>query len=338
MSAPVTPSNLYVQQANGQVYLSWDISAGATSYPVYRSTDNVSFSLLSSPSTAYYLDTAVTVGTQYFYKITASNGTASPYTSAQGVVPTYSGDVSLGQLRLMAQQRADRVNSNFVTLPEWNSYITQSAFELYDILVSAFEEYYLAPAYQLTTDGSSAQYSLPDGSSTFLDVDGATAKPFYKLLGVDVGLTASNNARVTLHKFDFIERNRYVYPNITSTMLGVFNMRYRLMGNKLYFIPTPSGGQICTVWYIPRMVQPLKDNDILYGVSGWTEYIIVDAAIKALQKQECDVSVLMAEKAALLHRIESAAMNRDAGQPDTISASRGGDSFGPNGDGSYGGR
>lgn len=108
------------------------------------------------------------------------------------------------------------------------------------------------------------------------------------------------------------------------------------------FIPTPSGSQTIRVWYVPRVTQLLQETDMLDGVSGWTEYVIVDAAIKALQKEESDTSVLMAQKMALIKRIEESAMNRDVGQPDCISDSRTRSSIwggygSPNGGGGYGG-
>lgn len=325
MAAPATPTNIYVQQGNGQVYLSFDAATGATSYSIKRSTDNVTFSVVASPVTPEYLDTAVVVGTEYFYQVAAVNSSGiGIYSSVQSIVPAMNGDLSLGQIRLLAQQEADRVNSNFVTKPEWNNYINQSAFELYDLLTTLYEDYYLAEPALFTTDGSSTSYDLPNGVLEFATTTGAafTPKPFYKLLGVDLGLNNQSNAWVTLHKFDFIARNRYIYPNITSTFLGVFNLRYRVMGNKLHFIPTPSAGQNVQLWYIPRMDQLLKDSDILSGVSGWIEYVIVDAAMKAMAKEESDVSVLMARKMALKQRIEDSASNRDAGQPDTISSTR----------------
>jgi hypothetical protein len=69
---------------------------------------------------------------------------------------------------------------------------------------------------------------------------------------------------------------------------------------------------------------------------------VVDAAIKALAKEESDVTELMAEKAMLKQRIEESAQNRDAGMPDTISntrswSSRTGGYGGPGFDGSFGG-
>lgn len=337
MPAPSIPQNLIAQQGNGQVYLSWDQVAGATSYPLQRSTDNVNFTAISpAPTTPQYLDTNVIVGTTYYYKVASDNGTTSSYTNSVSVVPALTGQMSLGQVRLLAQQRADRVNSNFVTKEEWNSYINQSYAELYDLLVTLYEDYYVAAPLTFITDGSTNQYTLPNGSN----FNGAPA--FYKLLGADCGLGANGNAWVTLHKFDFISRNRYVFPNVTSTFLGVFNLRYRVVGNTLFFIPTPSANQYIRLWYIPRANTLLKDSDMLESVSGWIEYVIVDAAIKCLQKEESDVSVLLAQKQMLIDRIQSSAMNRDAGQPDTISDIR---SFGerwggygsPNGDGSFGG-
>jgi len=54
------------------------------------------------------------------------------------------------------------------------------------------------------------------------------------------------------------------------------------------------------------------------GVSGWLEYVITDAAIKAAQKEESDTTVLQFQKQALIKRIEAAAENRDAGSPATV--------------------
>lgn len=344
MAIPATPANIYVQQGNGQVFISFDISAGATSYNILRSTDGVTFATIASPVVNNYLDATVAPGTQYYYQVQAVNvDGSSVLSSPQAVVPTQTSQASLGQLRLMAQQRADRVNSNFVTLPEWNSYINQSRFELYDLLVTLYEDYYVSQPITFQTDGTTQQYALPDGVRTFKDANGnpIVAKAFYKLMGVDCGLTMSGDAWVSIGKFDFIQRNRFIYPNLTSTFLGVFNMSYRLVGNTLMFIPTPSASQFIRLWYIPKLDQLLKDTDIDDSISGWDEYIIVDAAIKALQKEESDVSALMLQKAALIKRIEDSAMNRDVGQPDTISATRSwgqrNGSHGSGFDGSFGG-
>lgn len=327
MAAPSTPTNVLAQSANSQLLVSWDLTATATSYLIQRSLDNVTFTSLAtvsgSPLATSYVDTAVVRGTQYWYQVASSNGSGtSAYSASVAAVPTESGELTLGQIRLMAQQRADRVNSNFVTTTEWNDYIRQSYFELYDILVTQYEDYFLAPAATFVTDGTTQFYALPDGLTTFQDSTGGNfaAKPFYKLKGVDLALNNANNSFVTLRKFNFTDRNKYLYPNSASTIYGVFNMQYRTMGNQIEFIPTPTAGQKIRLWYVPRLTQLLADTDATdQAVSGWAEYIIVDTAIKALQKEESDVSILAQQKLGLLERIRASAANRDEGMPDTIS-------------------
>lgn len=49
------------------------------------------------------------------------------------------------------------------------------------------------------------------------------------------------------------------------------------------------------------------------GISGWTEYVVIDAAIKAKGKEETDVQDLGARKTAMKMRIEGIAANRDPG-------------------------
>jgi hypothetical protein len=334
MAVPSQPTSFFAQQGDGQVLLSWNITTGATSYSIQRSVDGVTYAVIDTAVVNNYLDTTVSVGTLYYYKVAAVNGTGTgPYTSAQQVIPSLAGQLSLGEMRLRAQQTADRENSQFLTLPEWNFNINQSAKEFYDLLITAYEDYFIAPRLLFTTDGSTYDYDLPNGQN----LSGAPA--FYKLYGVDCGLDASTNAWISLKKFDFIQRNQYVYPQVNSSFLGVFNLQYRVMGNKIRFIPTPSGNQQIGLWYFPRQPALLQDTDMLDGIGGWTEYVIVDAAIKALRKEESDTSLLNEQKMMLKKRIEEAAQNRDAGQGDTISDTRSwGDRYGsPFGNGSWGG-
>lgn len=337
MALPGIPQNFIAQTANGQNLVSWNQVAGVTSYLVQRSLDNVTFTLLATitgtPLATSYLDTAVTLGTQYWYQVASYNGVdTSDYTTAQAVTPTPTGEMCLSQIRLAAQQRADRVNSNFVTQSEWRSYINQAMFELYDLLVTVYEDYYIATPIQFTADGSTYLYALPNGSNTFLNAltnVTFTPKPFYKLVGVDLALQTASNAYVTINKFNFIDRNRFVYPNTASTIYGVFNLQYRVIGSNIEFIPTPSGNQVIRLWYIPRLTELLQDTDTTdIGISGWLEYVIVRAAKYALDKEESDTSRLTEEIMFLKGRIEETAANRDAGQPDTISNARANNGWG----------
>lgn len=209
--------------------------------------------------------------------------------------------MTLAELRLAAQQRADMVGSQFVSDAEWSSYINSSYFELYDLLVQKYgDDYFVASPYQVTTDGQSDRYALPSD--------------FYKLLGVDLQNTGTPNGWLTLRPFTFTERNRNSITD-TTTWAGRTNLRYRLNGSNVWFTPMPQSGMLMRLWYVPRLTPLTSDTDVADGVSGWLEYVVVDAAIKAMQKEESDVSVLLAQKGALIRRIESAAENRDAGSP-----------------------
>lgn len=228
--------------------------------------------------------------------------------------------MTLAELRTATRQRADMINSQFISDSELNSYVNQSYFELYDLLVQKYgDDYYVASPYVFTTDGVNNFFSLPSD--------------FYKLLGVDLALSNTNDSFVTIRPFNFGDRNRYAVPNFQS-FYGVTNLRYRLKANQLWLTPIPGANQKIQIWYVPRLSTLIIDTDTCDGISGWTEYIIIDAAIKCLQKEESDVSVLLAQKAAMIQRIQNAAENRDAANPSTVVDSQYTDFWWPSGSGS----
>ena len=226
------------------------------------------------------------------------------YDSAEIVVADGS-VMSLLQLRTAVRQRADIVNNTaFFPDVELNSYINMSIAELYDLLIQKYGNNYFVQESQFSTDGASDVFALPPD--------------FFKGLGVDLIYNDVPNGRITLRPYNFADRNRLVYPNAQVTFGLMSNLRYRFEGSNIKFIPLPSAGQKISIWYIPRVKWLSADTDTCDGISGWLEYVIVDAAIKCLQKEESDCTVLMAQKAALIERIESAAENRDAGFPATV--------------------
>lgn len=334
MAVANIPQSLEIQQGNRQILLTWDAAVGATSYAIKRSTDGVTFVAYDTSTVNSFVDEVVTVGTMYYYEVASVNadGTSS-YTSPVQMVPAPNAEMSLYELRLRAQQRADRVGSDFVSMSEWNYNIMQACYELYDLLITVYEDYYAAPEIAFSTDGSTYLYDLPNGLLTFTNTEDNTtivAPPFYKLLGVDLAVNQINNAYVTVNKYNFIDRNRFVYPNTASTIYGVFNLQYRVMGLRIRFIPTPSGNQMIRLLYAPRLPQLLQDTDLTtIGVSGWLQYVVARAAKYALDKEESDTSKLDEELLFLQKRIEASAVNRDAGQPDRISDTRVDGGMGP---------
>ena len=331
MAVPYQPQNLVAEQADGNILLTWSASLGVTGYKIQRSLDGVNFADYAVATVVpQYVDSLPGTGVMYYYQVAAVNvsGT-SPYSSIAQMVAAPPSEMSLFELRLRAQQTADRVNSQFVTQSEWNAFLRLAMYELYDILIMSYEDLFASSQVLVQTDGTTQNYPLPNGASNFFGgtypSTGSTSPSpaLYKLAGVDLGINTSNNAWVTLLKFDFIERNNYVYPNSTSTIYGVYNMRYRLMGNFMNIIPTPAGNQQIRMWYSPKLPALLMDTDLTtLGYSGWLRYAIVRAAKYALDKEESNTQPLSEELVFLKTRIEEASQNRDAGVADTISQTR----------------
>ena len=215
--------------------------------------------------------------------------------------------ITFAELKTAARERADMKNSNFVEESELNYYINSSIAELHDMLIQTYgSEYYIKDVSFNTVPGQK-EYEL---NTIMPDQD------FYKLRGIDANV--NGDEFFTLKRFNFNERNRFENFGAWSH-LGITSVRYRIMGSKLILSPMPDNNTEVKVWYIPLAQKLTNDTDELNDLNQYAEYVIVDAAIKMLNKEESDVSVLMKQKDDLKRRIEEAAQNRDAGDPESIS-------------------
>lgn len=179
------------------------------------------------------------------------------------------GTVTLGQLRLAAQQRSDKVNSGFVTTSEWNSYLANAAKELYDLLITTYSgKYNIAAPYVFSTTGTgnTQLYALPDGLTTIDALTSLVAVPFYKVVGVDLQLSTSPSGWITLQRFQFVERNQYNFQN-QFPLYGVTNLVYDIVGSNLWVAPPPNAGQNLQLWYIPQPTN-LQANVVCGVTSG----------------------------------------------------------------------
>lgn len=227
------------------------------------------------------------------------------------------GQTTLATLRAAAVRRADfptPTTTTFVTTAEWNEYVAGSAKELYDILVSKYgDDWYLADPYSFSTDGTTERYSMPSD--------------MYKLRRVEM-LAPGQTTYLVLDRRE-LQEVRSTTSAAAVWPYGVTRVGYTPIGTstgqmKLWLSPLVGSGHTVRVWYVPRPATPTADTDVVDGVAGWEEYVVVDAAIKARVKQESDVGALMAQKAALLARIEAMAANRDAGRAHHVVSTNGG--------------
>jgi hypothetical protein len=192
-------------------------------------------------------------------------------------------------------------SSQFVTDMEFGAFVQDSAAELYDLLVRSYQDYYLA----VTADVVASTDAIP------LPAD------FYKLRGVDLSL---GGRWIALSAFSFQERN-----NRSGSGTPLYNyssdsgIRYRVQGSSLKLTPSENAtNQTFRVWYTPLMPALTLDADVFDDQNRWSEYIVVDAAIKALQKEESSTTVLERQKEALKQRIQAMANDRDSANAEVV--------------------
>lgn len=202
--------------------------------------------------------------------------------------------VTVASLKSKAKQKANMENSSFVSDAELLGYINEGNAAYYDIIVSKFEDYYLADP---TT------FTLTSGQSTYtLDAD------FYKLVGVD--RSEGGNNWYPLEQSPWRSRNRqtsnYYYNRSYQPRVG-----YRLTGNKLRFTPEDNAAGDYRYWYIPLATILTDDADTIEDYNGFSEIVSIEAAIRMLAKEESDISYLLAERARIENRINTMAQIRD---------------------------
>lgn len=204
---------------------------------------------------------------------------------------------TLAGLRELAKQRADMENSSFISDAEWTTMINGSYGELYDLITAQFEDYYLADPVLFTLTSLNTQ-TLP--------------ADFYKLRGLDY-MDGSRWANV--REFNFGERNRF--SGIESGYFGR-KKSYRVMGQKIYLLPENDPGGQYRLWYIPRFKPLALETDVMGDVLDFEEYVVIDAAIKALIKEESDPSALMKQKSDMASRVITMAADRSVDQPERV--------------------
>lgn len=325
-SANATEGAVYTN--NGHSYTVLETIASGTNL-------NCSGNGLPSASGTLTKSSGVGDSTITFSAVGGPTEEALSYSSPASITPCLPGQINLGYLRYMAQLESDQINGEFLTTDEWNFNINQSAFELYDLLVTKYgEDYFLAPPLIISLTGQTS-YALPNGSNYLGSLvngvwivtgSGTPAAAMYKLSGIDANISGAapgpNAGWVPLSRANWSDRDRYTtWPAQAGALNNIYQMSYRDMGNNLFIFPVNSN-QLIQMWYVPILAQMLFDTDMLpFSISGWSEYVIVDAALKAARKEESWelVQELKSDKAILMKRIEDAAANRDVGQPNATS-------------------
>lgn len=108
--APAAPTNLTAAAAgSAQINLTWDAVSGATSYFLYRATSSSgTYANIVAVTTTGYVDTDLSAGTAYYYKVQAVNNVGSSSYSSEASATTESGGTSAPRIpstRISGQDR-----------------------------------------------------------------------------------------------------------------------------------------------------------------------------------------------------------------------------------------
>ncbi len=201
---------------------------------------------------------------------------------------------TLAQLTLRARERADMVGSDFVSDDNFYIWITEAHQKLHGMLVDALAETYM--------------YELASFTTTTGQIDFAVPCCFYKLYGVDMEI---NGEIVALKPFNRAERNIYRNRDGGSTVAPM----YSLSGNNLKLYPVPPAGLTGEIMYAPEATRLTLSTDQVSYPNGWERFIVIDAAIQALLKEESSVTALSAERDLILQEIRDAKEQRDLANP-----------------------
>lgn len=205
-------------------------------------------------------------------------------------------------LRNRVRQRADMVNSEFVSDAELDDFNEASFQELYGIAVGDWEDVFVRSFETSIGPGAPVGAVVPSE----LDLPG----DFKKLRGVRI-----KNDRflcpVSIREIERLDsqggairrlkpRYYWLYGNATAGLSRGFSVG---------LMPPPDTTYTIVVYYIPsltlaELAADTSSSNTLAMLSDWDEYIVITSAMKCKDKEESDVSVLLTERGILLENIK----------------------------------
>lgn len=210
---------------------------------------------------------------------------------------------TLTSLRDDVRARGDFVGDGNISDADLLLWINQGIAEYRDICITADPWFFHTSSSVSATAGTSA-YALP-----------AT---FVYALGVDVLI---NGRTFPIERMQPQER---IGPNSPSFIgfYGVPFTRYDVRGSNLVFDPDP-GTNTYTLHFSPTQTDLAAPADTFDGITGWEDYVVTFAVIRALDRQEQDSTPFRADLARLEARIKKMVGLRDASSAPRVADVRG---------------
>lgn len=206
--------------------------------------------------------------------------------------------ISLATLRRLVRERADMVDSDFIAddstgLDRW---INEGCAILHEKLVTAYGDEYIE---------SALDFAVTTGQE-----DQTLAVRAMKLYEVDYRSGSGTGPTRTLLRYSRGNRNSH-----RNTIDGELPA-YKLSGpTTLRLLPAPSSAGRIYIKYAPEFTDLSADSDTVNFPNKWEKYVVVYAAIQALEKEESPTAALEAKLEKWDRDLKEIAENRDLNQP-----------------------
>jgi hypothetical protein len=215
----------------------------------------------------------------------------------------------LSDLITLTRQRTNMEVSQFVTDLEITAYLNNSLAMLDTYLANQFNDYKI----------TSTLATITSGTNTF-----ALPADFLRMRGLDVWYDLSTiDGYQVIPEHDFRQRTRKFYLGHNNGSLGPAHLTYRLQGQAVLILPgIIAPNYTYRLWYTPQYIPLVNTSDTLQSFmdgQNWTEYAVVDTAIKILEKQDLDPTTFMNQAAQLKEYIIKLAIQpRNSGEPKSV--------------------
>lgn len=204
------------------------------------------------------------------------------------------------------KRRVHMENSNFVSNEEWYEYINEGLSDLHDRLVKADPERFIREQ-TLTGDGRTSDFS--------------TSSDYYGTYSVEYISDSSQGVYCPIKRL--LGDEITVVPTTPASRPSGYTFVYNNSAPEtdlVRIIPTPDSSTTLRHRYVVCAQSFATDGtdsaEVINGINGWEEYIIVYAGINARTKEESSTVTLERKLERLQARLEEMAENRsvaDAG-------------------------
>lgn len=178
--------------------------------------------------------------------------------------------------------------------------IDRSYNKLYRLIATQYESFF---------DTEDTSKSLIVGQRDY-----ALASDLMHLKGVDIVISGD---RYPLRTYNFSARTGKQNASLVSRfdLRAASRYRYRSQANNLRIDPVPDSTEAIVMTYVPRPTRITTSGQTFDVLSGFDDFIIYDASVQVLTRQERDPSAMAALRQDAMQAVVAAASPRDVGDP-----------------------